>query len=317
MPSAGISSGLVTNRNRRSVGELLAASAVSAAARAKYAVGAGPFGISTLSSCRRCTVAAIALSEHRCETRSMGDVREQTRTERLALIGLLEQLGPDEWATPSLCEGWTVRDVAAHLAYAPLITPLAGMLGLGRAGFRVNKLNHDLAVREARRDTEEILDQLRDNAETGAKPMGMPMEAGVADAVVHQLDIRRPLDRPRRISPEAFVTAADYFARTGFPGSMVVGGNVRQRHLGPPAGRGRRGMDPRQRARGARLVGGPHADARRPPGGPPRADRPRDGGAPSAPQAPGAVARVSCRPRRGLSCRPRLPAELDADAGTA
>ena len=35
--------------------------------------------------------------------------------QRLKLASLLGQLSSGEWSRPSLCEGWTVRDVAAHL----------------------------------------------------------------------------------------------------------------------------------------------------------------------------------------------------------
>ena len=39
--------------------------------------------------------------------------------ERLALCELLETLAPGDWSTPSLCPGWTVHDVVAHLTLAP------------------------------------------------------------------------------------------------------------------------------------------------------------------------------------------------------
>jgi uncharacterized protein (TIGR03083 family) len=35
--------------------------------------------------------------------------------QRLSLADLLDDLSAEQWRTPSLCEGWTVRDVAAHL----------------------------------------------------------------------------------------------------------------------------------------------------------------------------------------------------------
>ena len=38
--------------------------------------------------------------------------------QRVALADLLDTLTPEQWSTPSLCEGWTVRDVAAHLSMA-------------------------------------------------------------------------------------------------------------------------------------------------------------------------------------------------------
>jgi uncharacterized protein (TIGR03085 family) len=36
----------------------------------------------------------------------------QSRAERLALADLLDRVGPDQ---PTLCEGWTTRDLAAHI----------------------------------------------------------------------------------------------------------------------------------------------------------------------------------------------------------
>ena len=33
-------------------------------------------------------------------------------SQRIAIATLLESLAPDEWDTSSLCDGWTVRDVA-------------------------------------------------------------------------------------------------------------------------------------------------------------------------------------------------------------
>ena len=39
--------------------------------------------------------------------------------QRLGLAQLLEGLSEAEWEQPSLCAGWRVRDVAAHVAMAP------------------------------------------------------------------------------------------------------------------------------------------------------------------------------------------------------
>ena len=40
--------------------------------------------------------------------------------QRLGLAGLLADLSEREWQQPSLCDGWTVRDVAAHLTLQQL-----------------------------------------------------------------------------------------------------------------------------------------------------------------------------------------------------
>ena len=48
----------------------------------------------------------------------LDDVWRSIDSERLSLADLLDDLSPAEWETPSLCTGWLVRDVAAHLTQA-------------------------------------------------------------------------------------------------------------------------------------------------------------------------------------------------------
>jgi uncharacterized protein (TIGR03083 family) len=158
---------------------------------------------------------------------------EMLRAERDALIALLEGLTPEEWATPSLCEGWTVRDVAAHLVVATRVNPLHTLVGTARAGFRVNRFVHDSAVRFARRSTDEqLLEALRHDARAGAKPFGVPAPASLVDALVHGLDVRRPLGRDRAVPPDAFLDVVDWMARMRGPGTMLVGGTPRHRRAG-------------------------------------------------------------------------------------
>jgi uncharacterized protein (TIGR03083 family) len=160
----------------------------------------------------------------------MTDLKELIRTERHALTDFLETLTPDEWATPSLCGEWTVQDVAAHLAVAPSMSIGAGMAGLLQAGFRINRFNADAARRWSRRGVPAILEQLRINADTDARPIGVPPLAPLADALVHTLDIRRPLGKaglPQRL--ESFAPVADWTAVIRWPGTMLIGGSVRKR----------------------------------------------------------------------------------------
>ena len=162
----------------------------------------------------------------------MAEIATVIRTEREALIELLETLTPEQWADQSLCHRWTVQAVAAHLAYASAMPPQRMVVDLARAGGRINTMIGDGGVRDCERGVPAILDQLRDNAVKGTRPVGMPTAAVVSDAVVHQLDVRVPLGKPRAVPQDAFSIAATFFARTGFPGSLVVGGNVRKRVAG-------------------------------------------------------------------------------------
>lgn len=62
----------------------------------------------------------------------MNEIAELLRAERLTLIELLETLTEDEWATQSLCEFWTVQDVAAHVAWMPALSPTQAARELAR-----------------------------------------------------------------------------------------------------------------------------------------------------------------------------------------
>src|SRR6188768_3926634 len=114
----------------------------------------------------------------------MTELKDLVRTERLAFIDLLKTLNEHQWRTPSLCSAWTVENVAAHLAWAPVAGPLEMGPAALRAGFRTNRMIADSAVRWTTRGRRAIFDQLRRNVESDAKPLGMPPVAALTDAVV-------------------------------------------------------------------------------------------------------------------------------------
>ena len=156
---------------------------------------------------------------------------EQIRDERLALIALLEDLDDAGWATPSLCAGWTVQDVAAHLAWAQVFAPVDLSVGFLRAGLGVNRFIAQSACRWSRRGREAILAQLRVNAETGAKPIAVPDVGPLSDAIVRGYDIRRPLGLSRLVPADAYATAADWHAGLRFPLTLVLGGGTVARRV--------------------------------------------------------------------------------------
>ncbi|MEU4703246.1 maleylpyruvate isomerase family mycothiol-dependent enzyme [Nonomuraea dietziae] len=55
------------------------------------------------------------------------------KAERLSLADFLDDLGAHEWETDSLCPGWTVHDVAAHLTMSTRSTLLGTIGGVIRA----------------------------------------------------------------------------------------------------------------------------------------------------------------------------------------
>ena len=157
---------------------------------------------------------------------------EQIRTEREALIDLLGTLDDEQWTTPSLCEGWRVQDVAAHLAWAPVFAPIEMSVMLVRARFSVNGYIHRTARRWSARGRDAILSQLRVNARRGAKPIGVPRVAALSDAIVHGYDIRRPLGFAREVPAPAYAVAATWHTGLRPPLTWTIGGDVRSRIAG-------------------------------------------------------------------------------------
>lgn len=157
---------------------------------------------------------------------------ELTRTQREGFIDTLEGLTPEQWIAPSLCPQWRVVDVAAHLAWAPVLGAAAGAAAMARHGFSMNRMIARSAIGWSDRGRSAILDQLRDNARTGARPLGMPPVAALTDAVVHGLDVRRPLGLPGEVPTESLAPLADFALGTPWPLNVVVGGSARRRVAG-------------------------------------------------------------------------------------
>jgi len=159
----------------------------------------------------------------------MSQLSELIRTERLALADFLETLTPEEWATPSLCGAWRVQDVAAHLAFAPVVPQSEMLKGLLKHGFRVNKASAASAVEWAQRGPAEIIKQLRIDAESGLNARGVPEPAALVDVVVHTIDIRVPLGESPTFPAEAFTKVADFAINLRWPLTAAVGGSARKR----------------------------------------------------------------------------------------
>lgn len=125
------------------------------------------------------------------------EVTEQTYAERARLAGLLAGLTPEQWAHPSLCTGWQVRDVVAHMTAPFHTSPLRMLFGLARARFHYDRYAAPTARRDAARMGDaELLRILQENLRTPWPPRGGGPEAGLSHDVIHGLDITEPLELP-------------------------------------------------------------------------------------------------------------------------
>jgi uncharacterized protein (TIGR03083 family) len=138
--------------------------------------------------------------------------------QRVGLAWLLEGLSDDEWEQPSLCTGWRVCDVAAHVAMAPQVPGLGSLLADGiRARGSFHRLNHDVAVRHAARPTRDIVAELRRYADSRRLPVVTNYRNILFDVLVHAQDIVIPLGRDYPMPPEAARAGADRVWTMGWP----------------------------------------------------------------------------------------------------
>ena len=128
--------------------------------------------------------------------------------ERLGLADLFDDLSAAEWETPSLCGGWRVRDVAAHLTLAQL-GPLPAALATLRARGNINRMIRDTAVRQARLPVGQYGAMLRGMAGSRRKAPGVTDLEPLIDVLVHGQDIAIPLARTRPMPTRAAAAAAD------------------------------------------------------------------------------------------------------------
>jgi uncharacterized protein (TIGR03083 family) len=137
----------------------------------------------------------------------VADVWRVIDEERTSLAGLLEELTAEEWERPSLCEGWRVRDVAAHLTLAQLDAGAAAV-ALVRAGGSFNRMIRDTAIRQASLPVEEYPRRVRAMVGSRRKAPGVTALEPMLDVIVHGQDITVPLGRSRPVPPAPAAVAA-------------------------------------------------------------------------------------------------------------
>ncbi|MGV0808756.1 maleylpyruvate isomerase family mycothiol-dependent enzyme [Mycolicibacterium setense] len=119
------------------------------------------------------------------------------RDERADLAEFLATLTPDEWQTESLCAGWTVKDVVAHIvSYEEL--GVAGLFKRFVKG-RVVRANEVGVAEYSTMSTTGLLEFLNRHLRPQGLTAGFGGMIGLVDGTVHHQDIRRALGRPRNV----------------------------------------------------------------------------------------------------------------------
>jgi uncharacterized protein (TIGR03083 family) len=130
--------------------------------------------------------------------------------ERADFADLLARLTPQQWEHPSLCERWRIRDVVAHYISFDELSRWGLVWRFARGGFLPGPVNQIGVDEYATRSPEQLTVLMR----TCAPPRGLTSFFGgyiaLVDGMVHQQDIRRPLEMPRTIPPPRLRAVLNY-----------------------------------------------------------------------------------------------------------
>jgi uncharacterized protein (TIGR03083 family) len=159
------------------------------------------------------------------------DVWRGVDDQRRRLVDLLEDLSEQEWQHPSLCRGWTVRQVAAHLALQNTTWSAMprGVLEIVRSG-GMNAAIHSMACRHAHQPVERIVAEIRDRIGIWRPLPTVTYRESAIDYLVHSQDIAVPLGRALAMPTDVAAVAAEriwrsprmFHARRRFAGYRFV-----------------------------------------------------------------------------------------------
>lgn len=119
--------------------------------------------------------------------------RIATANRQLA-VEMFDELDDEQWKTPSLCEGWTVREVAAHLVPPEGgFTRWALMRDLLRFSGNLDKMVDVTTKEQAKQPTADLVRALGDRATMRLHPPVIGPIGPMVDSAIHLRDAARPL----------------------------------------------------------------------------------------------------------------------------
>lgn len=136
------------------------------------------------------------------------EIWQAVDAQRAGLCELLTGLGDEEWARPSLCAAWTVRDVAAHLTRQQL-GPGALLAQITQWRGSIDRTTaHVARVHAAAVTTEQIVAEIRATIGSRRHIFGVTYLETLIDILVHSQDIAIPLGRTFEMPAGAAAVAA-------------------------------------------------------------------------------------------------------------
>lgn len=153
------------------------------------------------------------------------EIYSMTTRNRLMIADLLEGLDDSQWQSPSLCRGWTVGHVGAHLLQPMLVG--FGRFLVAAVRFRGDTdRTVDQLARRLPRERHEVVALLRAHADDRVSPRRVGPWGPFAETCIHLRDIARPLGLDADVPTEHWVRLLGYLTSSQVAPALVPDGRI-------------------------------------------------------------------------------------------
>lgn len=144
-------------------------------------------------------------------TTTAADARllDQVTAERRDLLEVLTSLPEASWDLPTLCAGWRVRELVAHLTMPLRWSTPRFVAELARSGGRFHAMADRVARRDGAAPTSVLIEGLRANLDNPWQPPGGGLAGALTHDVVHGLDVTVALGLGRRVPADRLRVVLD------------------------------------------------------------------------------------------------------------
>ena len=147
------------------------------------------------------------------------DTWQMIRDERASLVDALAGLPDEDWGKPSLCAGWTVREVVGHMTATANMTPPKFFGKMAASGFDFQRMTRrEIAAHTGDLGNKELVERLRARIDARTAPPG-PAPSWLGETIVHGEDVFRALGGYRDHPVGHVVAVADFYRGS----NMLIG----------------------------------------------------------------------------------------------
>jgi uncharacterized protein (TIGR03083 family) len=140
---------------------------------------------------------------------TQAELQAEIAAERRELADLLGGLPDQAWDAPTLCAGWRVRELVAHVTMPFRYSKGRFAAELLRSGGNFHRMSDRCARRDAAIPAPELVRLLRDNASNPWQPPGGGLAGALTHDVIHGLDVVVALGLDRKVPADRLRVVLD------------------------------------------------------------------------------------------------------------